>query len=107
LAAAHIFFFASRRGHTRLVSDWSSDVCSSDLAPCAPEPGPAPDAIARFAFAPEIVGVRIAPASKLVPAGIAREPAMASTGLLARSEEGRVGEGGEWTGGVWEVEERA
>src|SRR5262249_56992206 len=26
------FFFASRRRHTRLVSDWSSDVCSSDLA---------------------------------------------------------------------------
>src|SRR5262249_59137700 len=25
-------FFASRRRHTRLVSDWSSDVCSSDLA---------------------------------------------------------------------------
>src|SRR5262249_59467078 len=24
--------FASRRRHTRLVSDWSSDVCSSDLA---------------------------------------------------------------------------
>src|SRR5262249_56653210 len=26
------FFFASRRRHTRLVSDWSSDVCSSDLS---------------------------------------------------------------------------
>src|SRR5262249_56422619 len=25
------FFFPSRRRHTRLVSDWSSDVCSSDL----------------------------------------------------------------------------
>src|SRR5262249_36662950 len=25
------FFFASRRRHTRLVSDWSSDVCSSEL----------------------------------------------------------------------------
>src|SRR3989339_1131742 len=24
------FFFSSRRRHTRLVSDWSSDVCSSD-----------------------------------------------------------------------------
>src|SRR5262249_59808686 len=24
-------FFEGRRGHTRLVSDWSSDVCSSDL----------------------------------------------------------------------------
>src|SRR5262249_4137556 len=27
-----VFFFSSRRRHTRLVSDWSSDVCSSDLA---------------------------------------------------------------------------
>src|SRR5437016_9870282 len=27
------FFFSSRRRHTRLVSDWSSDVCSSDLLP--------------------------------------------------------------------------
>src|SRR5262249_51278227 len=25
------FFFSSRRRHTTLVSDWSSDVCSSDL----------------------------------------------------------------------------
>ena len=25
------FFFSSRRRHTRLVSDWSSDVCSSNL----------------------------------------------------------------------------
>src|SRR5437016_12031333 len=28
-----VFFFSSRRRHTRLVSDWSSDVCSSDLVP--------------------------------------------------------------------------
>src|SRR5574341_614892 len=27
-----IFFFSSRSRHTRLVGDWSSDVCSSDLA---------------------------------------------------------------------------
>src|SRR6266480_2850269 len=26
------FFFSSRRRHTRLTCDWSSDVCSSDLA---------------------------------------------------------------------------
>src|SRR6266571_8343348 len=30
-----LFFFSSRRRHTRLTCDWSSDVCSSDL-----EPGP-------------------------------------------------------------------
>src|SRR6266436_1803923 len=30
-----IFFFSSRRRHTRCSRDWSSDVCSSDL-PLAP-----------------------------------------------------------------------
>src|SRR5438093_5903394 len=30
LALQDGFFFSSRRRHTRLVSDWSSDVCSSD-----------------------------------------------------------------------------
>src|SRR5256885_7094447 len=28
---AIFFFFSSRRRHTRLQGDWSSDVCSSDL----------------------------------------------------------------------------
>src|SRR5258707_7363737 len=28
-----LFFFPSRRRHTRYWRDWSSDVCSSDLAP--------------------------------------------------------------------------
>src|SRR5256885_9380851 len=32
------FFFSSRRRHTRLQGDWSSDVCSSDLHHCAQEP---------------------------------------------------------------------
>src|SRR5690349_23313876 len=27
-----LFFFSSRRRHTRSLRDWSSDVCSSDLA---------------------------------------------------------------------------
>src|SRR5580704_19085616 len=27
-----VFFFSSRRRHTRWTGDWSSDVCSSDLA---------------------------------------------------------------------------
>src|SRR5260370_19936781 len=27
-----IFFFSSRRRHTRFKCDWSSDVCSSDLS---------------------------------------------------------------------------
>src|SRR2546430_5547235 len=31
-----IFFFSSRRRHTRFDCDWSSDVCSSDLLAQAP-----------------------------------------------------------------------
>src|SRR5690606_39935785 len=32
LACMLCFFFSSRRRHTRFSRDWSSDVCSSDLA---------------------------------------------------------------------------
>src|SRR5262245_54009564 len=31
------FFFSSRRRHTRCLSDWSSDVCSSDLSVIIPD----------------------------------------------------------------------
>src|SRR5256886_17461774 len=31
LKSALVFFFSSRRRHTRFDCDWSSDVCSSDL----------------------------------------------------------------------------
>src|SRR5690349_20424662 len=39
------FFFSSRRRHTRSLRDWSSDVCSSDLAsrqPTGPRAGHSP-----------------------------------------------------------------
>src|SRR5690606_40273006 len=42
--STYIFFFSSRRRHTRFSRDWSSDVCSSDLAgprPAHPTPRPA------------------------------------------------------------------
>src|SRR5712692_6379156 len=57
------FFFSSRRRHTRWNCDWSSDVCSSDLAPraaavaapsvavvapAAPSPSAAPDPAAEM-----------------------------------------------------------
>src|SRR5437870_9038076 len=34
-----VFFFSSRRRHTRWPRDWSSDVCSSDLLPGGDERG--------------------------------------------------------------------
>src|SRR5947207_14780094 len=35
---AFIFFFSSRRRHTRSLCDWSSDVCSSDLMQLVQKP---------------------------------------------------------------------
>src|SRR5947207_11627057 len=32
MSIVFFFFFSSRRRHTRSLCDWSSDVCSSDLA---------------------------------------------------------------------------
>src|SRR5256885_8698294 len=42
------FFFSSRRRHTRLQGDWSSDVCSSDLWN-APQHGKAASRMEGFA----------------------------------------------------------
>src|SRR5438045_6069753 len=55
MSADSLLFFSSRRRHTRCLSDWSSDVCSSDL-----EDTRLPDAVAgativdveRFHFEP-------------------------------------------------------
>src|SRR6266566_1259646 len=38
-----LFFFSSRRRHTRLQGDWSSDVCSSDLSRCSPNSSRSPE----------------------------------------------------------------
>src|SRR5256885_4198968 len=64
------FFFSSRRRHTRLQGDWSSDVCSSDLLVWTVN---RQDEMLRFAE----MGVD----------GIISD----DTALLARSEERRVG----------------
>src|SRR2546427_10146166 len=47
------FFFSSRRRHTRFDCDWSSDVCSSDLAGVRPP-------LARRALAESGGSVRVA-----------------------------------------------
>src|SRR5215813_13604375 len=46
------FFFSSRRRHTSCGRDWSSDVCSSDLAPCpkCPPAKPAPETAQYLEF---------------------------------------------------------
>src|SRR5256885_8276041 len=42
------FFFSSRRRHTRLQGDWSSDVCSSDLSSLKMLSTPALDSIFKL-----------------------------------------------------------
>src|SRR5438093_5429651 len=79
------FFFSSRRRHTRLVSDWSSDVCSSDLT-----------STARRASAKLIAGPTHG-ALTLNPNGsFTYTPAANYSGAdsFSRSEERRVGKEG-------------
>src|SRR5438045_8803721 len=72
------FFFSSRRRHTRCLSDWSSDVCSSDLT-----------SVSIFSSTVAIcVRSRVSCGSRRGPA------ACALLEKLSRSEERRVGRGG-------------
>src|SRR5205814_5363811 len=99
------FFFSSRRRHTRCLSDWSSDVCSSDLAK-----GPSvlansrPDVALREESSvkrrsgtrSKVLSAPTQPASEFPPVKKAG-PAAASAPL--RSEERRVGKEGRDRGG--------
>src|SRR5690348_17557245 len=89
-----VFFFSSRRRHTRWTGDWSSDVCSSDLAADRPA---ALRALDRALADTAVLGVttnidflRFLLADADVAAG------RLDTGLLdrRRSEERRVGKEG-------------
>src|SRR5688572_32482212 len=67
-----IFFFSSRRRHTRFDCDWSSDVCSSDLT--------------AGSSAPPRRGSR-----RPVPTPTRRPPRRGASTGTPRSEERRVG----------------
>src|SRR5205814_3464715 len=91
------FFFSSRRRHTRCLSDWSSDVCSSDLLSWknlrigGERGGPATDVPAWLA--PR----RVPDASSVTTAAGETERYLFYRGVghidapLSRSEERRVG----------------
>src|SRR5205814_6220965 len=53
----NLFFFSSRRRHTRCLSDWSSDVCSSDWLARARDAGP--DLIILDLMLPGLDGYRV------------------------------------------------
>src|SRR3712207_6868549 len=85
------FFFSSRRRHTRYWRDWSSDVCSSDLASL-----PTGTFDARFAAAAPAGLVDREGRFVAVNAGLCDAYGLAENELLgltypARSEERRVG----------------
>src|SRR5690349_23825275 len=60
----HVFFFSSRRRHTRSLRDWSSDVCSSDLFVKSLKPPlklslPALETLAVIAYKQPVTGPEI------------------------------------------------
>src|SRR5207248_8785661 len=104
-----LFFFSSRRRHTRSYGDWSSDVCSSDL-------------LLSDRAVHRVIGLRQEtarvhhPEAAPLPLRVAEVTVAGSTGPLAhdgrpaaddaveRSEERRVGK--EWrAGGGWSDEQ--
>src|SRR5690625_1867430 len=72
LALPHLFFFSSRRRHTRWPRDWSSDVCSSDLALSPLSPGAFGLALLRT----RLVGDRARPGAVRPAPGRALRPAV-------------------------------
>src|SRR5438477_6385609 len=74
---AFLFFFSSRRRHTKLTCDWSSDVCSSDLR-------------AVVVAAPESWVAR----ARRILGRVAQGPSLTVVAGGRRSEERRVGK--EW-----------
>src|SRR5438445_9585491 len=96
-----IFFFSSRRRHTRYWRDWSSDVCSSDLLARQEgrrDPGDPPAAQGRYNPVHLITREerRIAPRRPLETVVLAPEIRdqrawMRGTISESRSEERRVG----------------
>src|SRR5437899_10606005 len=58
MESAWNFFFSSRRRHTRCLSDWSSDVCSSDLSPPYARPASTTNGLPRYTAGGRVVEVR-------------------------------------------------
>src|SRR5262245_62215881 len=94
------FFLSSRRRHTRCLSDWSSDVCSSDLLRVT--------LLASSVTRRKMPGVlhghdarSSVPSAPPVPAGASLPDWPRRSSLLrrqARSEERRVGKERGWLG---------
>src|SRR5260221_5630018 len=85
-----VFFFSSRRRHTRSLCDWSSDVCSSDLSAVSGTSGEVGDA--RFlGTAPISVSEISIKSTEVNVAGKPDGAIPGPAGSAKRSEERRVG----------------
>src|SRR3546814_3612399 len=83
----HFFFFKQKTAYEMRISDWSSDVCSSDLSPRA---------IRRRANSPEqrkvpSIAMRVTAFQALGEISSARIGKLAPALLARRSDERRVG----------------
>src|SRR5262249_59334624 len=98
MCGLHDFFFSSRRRHTRLVSDWSSDVCSSDLTHpySAGALVSTVDDLARWQAALDKDGLLSSESRKRMWTPVTLPD---GTPTRYRSEERRVGKEG--SGGAW------
>src|SRR5690606_40541219 len=88
-----LFFFSSRRRHTRFSRDWSSDVCSSDLPLFDRHKGgfhpPSHIAVLRLPANARCTKAWISPTMPVLPYGL--QPMALSPLQVKRSEERRVG----------------
>src|SRR2546430_5290629 len=88
-----LFFFSSRRRHTRFDCDWSSDVCSSDLERLLTRP-----AVGAGAAGPVMIhDDPVAKAAASIMAqrdDLSRDLVPRHVGKRQRSEERRVGKEG-------------
>src|SRR5207253_6482630 len=85
-----IYYFSSRRRHTRWPRDWSSDVCSSDLLPTTVGPLPV-DSMLRLDELQSVFTPHLQPTQ----CSLGDEATEILRGqfqyLISRSEERRVG----------------
>src|SRR3712207_7800612 len=82
-----VFFFSSRRRHTRYWRDWSSDVCSSDLGDLLAVTG---ELGASAAGLLALEGAAPGP-ERLLRRHLRPEPRVEAGSAAARSEERRGG----------------
>src|SRR5262245_62575499 len=100
-----VFFFSSRRRHTRCLSDWSSDVCSSDLRTPRDTPPMCLAAVGPRRGVRAALGGAIRPGRPRGTGSRRGGPEAAVPAAGVRSEERRVGKEGRSRWGPYRREE--